>query len=76
MDSATKINSTTTAYKIGFSDSLNPNYFSAYNELSKYLFNDKNKRKLMRFFLNGCRDGFKIKCEVKRELEAGVVVAH
>lgn len=53
-----------TAYRIGFSSSLSPSSWSAYNELSKW--NLEGKR-LQNSFLNGFRDGTKAIQEVRGE---------
>lgn len=56
------------AYKIGFSQSLNTDSWSAYNKLSKFKTIKQDPREV-RYFLNGYMDGIKAIQEVRREMK-------
>lgn len=76
MDStANKLTSSSTSYRCGFSYGINENAYSAYNDLSKVEFKSEvpvTKRRLQEKFLNGWKEGYSLRREVKRELEAEV----
>lgn len=59
------ITSFRTAYKIGFSDSLDRDAWSAYKDILKWGIDMRNLR---RSYYRGWLDGYRIKCEVKKDL--------
>ncbi len=61
-----------TAYKIGFSDSLDSKIISAYHEILKWSFIATSLQgRLHRAYYRGFSEGLKIKKEVKNDLVAG-----
>jgi hypothetical protein len=65
------ITSSRTAYKIGFSDALDHLSWSGYKDILKWNF---EKRVHRRAYYRGWSDGWRIKCEVKKEFVSTLVV--
>lgn len=55
------------AYRIGFSDALAPDAWSAYHTVGRWPFNQHLQRRLHRAYYRGWLAAYKLKCAVKFE---------